>query len=83
MIAHKSVPTDCGLQLCIAQNCCLHNNPIVSFKYRIPTAWLVSWNSTEVIETRPGLDGLEIETRWGRDFLFLSRWALGRLRPSI
>ena len=43
----------------------------------------MSWDSVDDIETRLGLDSLQIETRWGRDFLFLYRWALVRTRPSI
>ena len=33
--------------------------------------------------TRYGLDGLEIESRWGRDFPHLSRPALGPTQPPI
>jgi hypothetical protein len=37
--------------------------------------------SSVVIATDYGLDGLGIESRWGRDFLRLSRPALGPIRP--
>ena len=36
----------------------------------------MSWGAAVIIATRSGLDGLEILTRLGRDFPFLSRWAL-------
>ena len=35
------------------------------------------------IATRYGLDGPGIESRWGRDFLHLSRPALGPTKPTI
>ena len=35
------------------------------------------------IATRYGLDGLGIESRWGRDFPHLSRLALGPTQPPI
>jgi hypothetical protein len=35
------------------------------------------------IATGYGLDGLGIESRWGRDFLHLSRPALGPTQPPV
>jgi hypothetical protein len=35
------------------------------------------------IATRYELDGPGIETRWGRDFMHLSRPALGPIQPPI
>jgi hypothetical protein len=35
------------------------------------------------IATDYGLDGPEIESRWGRDFLHLSRPALGPNQPPV
>ena len=35
------------------------------------------------IATSYGLDGLGIESRWGRDFLHLSRPALGPTKPPV
>jgi len=38
-------------------------------------------DSVVSIGTGYGLDGPEIKTRWGRDFLHLSRLALGPTQP--
>ena len=35
------------------------------------------------IASRYGLDGPGIKSWWGRDFLHLSRWALGPTQPPI
>jgi hypothetical protein len=40
-------------------------------------------DSVVVIATRYGLDDLGIECRWGKDFLHLSRQALGCIQPPI
>ena len=44
---------------------------------------LSSWDSIVSIVTRYGLEGPEIESRWGRDFLHLSRPALGPTHPPV
>jgi hypothetical protein len=41
------------------------------------------WNSSAGIATRYGLDGPEVEFRWGRDFPHPSRPALGPTQPLI
>ena len=43
----------------------------------------VSRDSSVGIATRYGLDGAGMESRWGRDFLQLSRPALGPTQPPI
>jgi len=43
----------------------------------------VSWESAVGRATHYGLDGLGTESRWGRDFVHLSRLALGPARPPI
>jgi len=43
----------------------------------------VGRDSSVGIETRYGLDGQGIESRWGRDFPHLSRPALGTTQPPI
>jgi hypothetical protein len=40
-------------------------------------------SSSVGIATGYGLDGLGIESRWGRDFLHLSRPALGPTQPPV
>jgi hypothetical protein len=40
-------------------------------------------DSVVSMATRYGLDGLGIKCRWGRDFLHLSRPALGPTQPPI
>ena len=40
-------------------------------------------DSTVGIATRNGLDGPGIESWWGRDFLHLSRLAMGSTQPPI
>jgi hypothetical protein len=42
-----------------------------------------SRDSSVGIATRYGLDGPGIESRWGRDFLHLSRPSLGPTQPPI
>jgi hypothetical protein len=44
---------------------------------------MVGRDSSVGIATRYGLDGPGIESRWGRDFLHLSRPALGLTQPPI
>jgi hypothetical protein len=41
------------------------------------------WGSSVGIATGYGLDGPGIESRWGRDFLHLSRLALGPTQPPV
>jgi hypothetical protein len=43
----------------------------------------VGQDSVVRIATRYGLDGPEIESRWGRDFLHPSRPALGTTQPPL
>jgi hypothetical protein len=43
----------------------------------------VDWDNVVGIATRDGLDGLGIESQWVRDFLHLSRLALGSTQPHI
>jgi len=43
----------------------------------------VGWDSSAGIATRYRLDGLGIESWWGRDFLHPSRMALGPTHPSL
>ena len=43
----------------------------------------VGRDSSVGIATGYGLDGLEIESRWGRDFPHRSRTALGTTQPPI
>ena len=43
----------------------------------------VGLDSSVGIATRYGLDGPGIESRWGRDFPYLSRSALGPTRPPV
>jgi len=43
----------------------------------------VGQDSVVFIVTRYGLEGPEIESRWGRDFPHLSRLALGPTQPSV
>jgi len=40
-------------------------------------------SSVDSIATAYGLDGLGIESRWGRDFLHLSRLALRPTQPPV
>jgi hypothetical protein len=40
-------------------------------------------DSSVGIVTHYGLDGPGIESRWGQDFLYLSRLALGPTQPPI
>jgi hypothetical protein len=44
---------------------------------------VMGWDSVVGIATRYGLDGPEIESRWGRDFSHPSRPALGPTQPPI
>jgi len=44
---------------------------------------LVGWDSSVGIATGYGLDGLGIESRWGRDFTYLSRPALGPTKRPV
>jgi hypothetical protein len=44
---------------------------------------VVGWDSAVSIETRYGLDGSGIESRWGSDFLHPFRSALGSTQPPI
>ena len=46
-------------------------------------ATYVGRDSSVDIATGYGLDGLEIESRWGRDFPHLSRPALGPNQPPV
>jgi hypothetical protein len=41
------------------------------------------WDSSVGIATSYGLDDLGIESQWGRDFLHMSRPALGPTRPPV
>jgi hypothetical protein len=43
----------------------------------------VGRGSSVGIVTCYGLDGLGIETQWGRDFMHLSRLALGPTQPTV
>ena len=43
----------------------------------------VGWDSSVGIVTGYGLDSPGIESRWGRDFLHLSRPALGPTQPPV
>ena len=47
------------------------------------TIWVSGPGSSVGIATGYGLDGPAIESRWGRDFLHLSRPALGPTQPSV
>jgi hypothetical protein len=47
------------------------------------SAVVVDWNSVVGIASRYGLDGLGIESRWGRDFPQPSRPALGPTQPPV
>jgi hypothetical protein len=38
---------------------------------------------TDAYRTDYGLDGPEVESRWGRDFLHISRPALGPTQPPV
>jgi hypothetical protein len=44
---------------------------------RLPGLWAEIWDSLVGTETHLGLDGLGIESWWGRDFWHRSRVALG------
>jgi hypothetical protein len=44
---------------------------------------VVGRDSSVGIATRYGMDGLEIESRWGRDFSHLSRPAVGANQPPV
>jgi len=46
-------------------------------------ATVVGWDSAVVIATGYGLDGLEIESQWRRDFPHPSSPALGLTQPPI
>jgi hypothetical protein len=43
----------------------------------------MGWDSAVSIGTRYGLDGLRIESQWGKDFPHPSRPALGSTHPPI
>ena len=43
----------------------------------------VEWGNSVGIATRYGLDGLGIDSRWGRDFPILFTLALGPTQPPI
>jgi hypothetical protein len=51
--------------------------------FRVSHTVLVGRDSSVGIETRYGMDGPGIESRWGRDFQHPSRPALGTTQPPI
>jgi hypothetical protein len=54
----------------------------LSVYLQCPYLWLVGCDSPVGIATCYGLDGTGIEIRWGRDFPYLSRPALGPNQPG-
>jgi len=74
--------------LCVLFNECVHKiiilMRVVTAVLYYPTACLVCGpGSVAGIATGYRLDGLGIEFRWGRDFLHLSRPALGPTQPPV
>ena len=57
--------------------------PQFHFKIFFPSIHSVGWDSSVSIATRYGLDGPGIESRWGRDFPYLSRLPLGPTQPPV
>ena len=53
------------------------------YSFRLVRSHLRGPGSVAVIATGYGLDGPGIESRWGRDFLHLSRPALGPTQPPV
>jgi hypothetical protein len=54
-----------------------------SYEFVEPIHVLRGPGSAASIPTGYGLDGSRIESRWGRDFLHLSRPALGPTQPPV
>jgi hypothetical protein len=53
----------------------------VTYFAQLHVLW--GWDSSVGIANRYGLEGLGIESRWGQDFLHLSRQALGPTQPPV
>jgi hypothetical protein len=73
----------------VANDCYTSNGLLLMHLYynlvilRLLTLCIVGRDSSVGIATRYGLDGPEIESRWGRDFQHPSRPALGPTQPPI
>jgi hypothetical protein len=52
-------------------------------KTHMSIAWLYNISTHMCIATGYGLDGPGIESRWGRNFSYLSRQALGPIQPPV
>jgi hypothetical protein len=62
----------------------LPSNNFSGFQYGNPSGFcLLGQDSSVGMATRYGLDGSEIEFRWGRDFPRPSRWAVKPTQPPI
>jgi hypothetical protein len=75
---------DTGTVMCV----CTRHVSISVFPYCFrlilsDQAWRCGPGSVVSIATGYRLDGLRIESRWGRDFLHLSRPALGPIQPPV
>jgi hypothetical protein len=55
--------------------------PVYNVNNSVPCGSVIGRNSSAGIATRYGLDGPEIELRWGRNFPHPSRLVLGPTQP--
>jgi hypothetical protein len=59
------------------------NTGTIAFRFRQVLLYYVRWKSSVSIETGYEPDSPGIESQWGRDYLYLSRLALGPTQLPI